>query len=374
MGYFLHYILLALALINVSFATGITPEELARNGGKDPNLYDFIVPGQIGLGGQHIIKSKIINPYSNDHVIFIPTPMKACLFPFSSTADFGQELCKEPLIKAIEEHFKKHPNSKIRIYAASQGTSTAKNTVAWFARQDKNKAEKDKITPRISAVFLESPMITGNSAIHHCVTNTFYFGPIPYGALLGKLPHSDLIITNLAKLIFPMYDPLGEQALVNLDDIPPHILIFIAHSTKDTILPWEGALGVGGRLKKRGNKNVYFFKSERNLHIDLLMNEKQSSENDKDIPLIEAETKKHIYFSNMIFKEHGLPYYPEIINTGNIPFHEIKEITQFDIDDSHYTKYVEQHEKVKQIQPYIKYSYLTLIPLAMLILAKNLRR
>ncbi|MBY0352729.1 hypothetical protein K2W90_00015 [Candidatus Babeliales bacterium] len=168
--------------------------------------------------------------------------------PLSAQADFGQQHCQEYFKKSYESIDTR--NGYI-IHATSQGTATVLNFLANNPEAQEN----------LKALILEAPMASGNSAIAHHVG-------IP---LVEDFP----LVPYLAKLIhFPGYRPSGMQAIKSIDQlINKNIVIILAHSTHDRILPYSGACALYYGLKELGHCNVYFISKAGWDHTEVLNGE-----------------------------------------------------------------------------------------------------
>ncbi|MBA4249408.1 MAG: hypothetical protein C0432_01655 [Candidatus Puniceispirillum sp.] len=268
------------------------------------HVHYAIVPGQTGLGGEHLQDVGAIHPYSNQHITFAETPLQYGPLSFMTGADFGQRYCQKLLHEKFDVLFERSDIHKIVFHASSQGTSSIVQYLRWVKESDDDR--QVKWADKIGALILESAMLSGNSAIYHCVTQTFRWGSWKYGEWLGKLPYSYYWIPYVSKVKFPFYVPGGTQAINILEEVPCHMPVIIMHAEKDKVLPYQAAQVVYSKLKKN-NDHVYFMKSIRNIHIDLL--KRSSSVNSH---LLSADVSKeidtHLSLINRVCKNHSLPH------------------------------------------------------------------
>lgn len=220
------------------------------------------IPGQNNVGSEvDYVKSIFGHPELS--VTRIPTPY-IC-------ADFGQSHCLRYLREGLEKN-----ETEVAIYASSQGTATALN---YLAHENKTK--------KISIVFLEGVLITGNHAIQHTLK-----GPLLNKPGLTALPLSYYLIPYIAKIMYPFYSPSGYQMIKFIKDIPNDIPIIIIHAKHDPQLSYEGALALYYGLKENGNNNVYLISRESAQHIRLI----QSKDEKKDMQSI---ARKHGLISDL---------------------------------------------------------------------------
>lgn len=201
-----------------------------------------IVPGQNGMGGENVIKDKIINP-DPEQITYADTPE-------GLNIDLGQLRCVNHLKDVMSPLLANDEIKNIVIHATSQGTATTINYVC----QNKEK---------ISAVILESVLSSGNSAIHHTVANIFAPGA-------EKLPFSYYWMPYAAKIMFPRYSPSGMQAIKTVSSFPTEIPVIIIHATKDPQLNYNDALALYYALCDTGNKSVYLISIDDTRHLWLL--------------------------------------------------------------------------------------------------------
>lgn len=270
---------------------------------KSENVHYAIIPGITGVGGEHLREVLAIHPHSDDHITYAKTPLQYGPIPFMTNADFGQKECQRLLHEYFDPLFEREDIHKIIFHASSQGTSSILNYFNWVKKSDNERATKWE--SKIGALVLESAMLSGNSAIHHCVTNTFRWGNFHYGNYLGKIPFSYYWMPYVAKFKFPFYSPGGNQAVDSLEIFPDNIPIIIFHSESDKVLSYEAALVVYTKLKKI-NPSVYFLKSNRRTHINLL--KRAPSRGDVLSHEASTEINQNIAALNSIWKNHGLPH------------------------------------------------------------------
>ncbi len=280
------------------------PSKLDPKRISDEYVHYAIVPGQTGLGGEHLKDVEAIHPYSDHHITFAETPLQYGPFSFMTGADFGQRYCQKLLHEKFDLLFERSDVYKIIFHASSQGTASLVLYLHWVKESDVDRAVK--WVDKIGALVLESAMLSGNSAIYHCVTKTFRWGAWKYGEWLGDLPYSYYWMPYVAKIKFPFYVPGGVQAINILEDLPSHMPIIIMHAVTDKILPYQAAQVVCSKLQKK-NKHVYFMKSQRKTHIDLL--KRSSSHNALSLSdNVTQEIDDHLALLNRIWKVHDLPY------------------------------------------------------------------
>lgn len=289
------------AVIHLIFIFKIHGAELIDVENQNTGIHYIVIPGIINCGGEHVMDHDILHPSSDQHVDRITTPSQIDAFDFQSYADFGQKNCQEHMQKGINPKLEKDDIQKIILHASSQGTASLINYVASLSPQDQKK---------IGALILESAMASGNSAIFHCVTQTFRLGCLRYGLWLRELPLSQYWIPMLSLVSFPFYNPTGTQPIFMIDKLPKDLPIIILHSIRDKILPYDGAIALYTRLRHQENSFVYFIRSERNLHINLLKTTIEDKEYHDDPAKIKKDALMHIQSLNAIFKRHGLPYKP----------------------------------------------------------------
>jgi len=195
-----------------------------------PSSHLIIVPGLNGQGGENV---DIVLPYFSQK----PT-LKHLVGTPDIIIDFGQGRCQKYLDATVNSL----GDTKKIIHASSQGTATAINYTA-------------KHPGQISALILESIMLSGNHAIEYNL-------PIP------RCYH---ILPYLAKIIYPFYAPAGEQPILNANELPINIPIIILHDENDFQLSYKGAKALYAFLKNK-NPNVYLMtkKSLDGEHISLL--------------------------------------------------------------------------------------------------------
>ena len=230
---------------------------------ESPKTHLLVIPGQNGLGGQNVEK---VLPYfaKNKHLMHhVETP--------SFVPDFGQAKCQNYLQQKLDSlHL--NNNDKIVLHASSQGTATALNYAS------KNPA-------KVSALILESIMLTGNSAVAHTVENLMLPGAT-------SLPGSYHWMPYAAKVQYPFYSPAGEQPIYNVDKLPKNLPIIILHHDKDPQLSHKDAQALYAHLKQN-NENVYFISTTSDYRQHVLLLNKESH-------------KEQIETINYILKEHNL--------------------------------------------------------------------
>ena len=204
------------------------------------NIKVLAIPGQNGLGSESFYVKQCLG--TNMDVTQVETP--------SLRPDFGQDRC----IKHLREALSLVRNKKVIIHATSQGTATALN---YLATEDKEK--------KITALVLESVLISGNDAIQHTVKSGLMgsLGP------LAKIPGSYYWLPYCAKVGFPYYWPGGKQVIKSLQNISTNIPIIIIHSKNDLQLSYKGALALYYGLKANGNNNVYLISKDGSRHIQI---------------------------------------------------------------------------------------------------------
>ncbi|MES2252871.1 MAG: hypothetical protein V4482_04200 [Pseudomonadota bacterium] len=174
MKYVFYFSLIFFFLINNSFSCEL--EQV-----RDPSVQYVVITGQDGYGGTNLEESGIIHPYSSAHQTFINT--------HNLIDDFGQKHCQDCLKSHIDPIFFNEDIKKIVFHASSQGTASLLIYLANLVELDKVR-EEGKWGNKIGALILEAPMVSGNSAVYHFVSNHFKFGHIPFGALCHRLPYS----------------------------------------------------------------------------------------------------------------------------------------------------------------------------------------
>lgn len=268
------------------------------------NVHYAIIPGQIGVGGEHLQEVGAIHPHSEKHITFVDTPLQYGPIPFITAADFGQDECQKLLHEKLDPLFEDKDIHKIVFHASSQGTASIVKYLHWVKETDEKR--NHKWGAKIGALVLESAMLSGNSAIHHCVTQSFRLGDFPYGKYLGYIPFSYYWMPYLAKFKFPFYTPGGVQPLDILEDLPHSMPVIILHSELDEVLSHEAAQVVYAKLKKR-NPHVYFISSRRNRHINLLKKSNSMTHQFLSQQSLN-EVDQNLALLNKIWKYHQLPY------------------------------------------------------------------
>jgi len=194
-----------------------------------------IIPGQNELGGDNFYEKRVKKSFMT---YITQTPA----FPW---IDFGQKHCVTdaqktltPLLNTLDK------SASIIVHGTSQGTATA----AKIASLDTEK--------KIKVLFLESIMLSGNSAIVYNV-----FGASHKAWQYYVLPY-------LARLIYPCYSPAGDNIIDVYDKIDKELPIIIAHATQDACLSYNDAAALYSYLKQK-NHNVYFISKIGRSHVNL---------------------------------------------------------------------------------------------------------
>lgn len=228
------------------------------NGMAQQKLHVYAIPGQNGLGSEVNYVKKLLGEEAVE-VTPVQTP--------TICPDLGQRRCLKHLREAVNS---RGGNPAGIIHATSQGTATALNYVA---REDKGK--------NIQALILESPLASGNSAIHHTASQ-----PSMGLQKITNLPFSYYWAPYVAKSMFPAYSPSGRQAIRSIKDIPANMPVVIAHSKKDEQISYDDACALYYGLREQGNNNTYFITKKGANHVRPL-------KHSRNRPIVRAILQKH---------------------------------------------------------------------------------
>ena len=203
----------------------------------------FVIPGQNGCGLEKSYVRQRTGISSSD-IRRVSTPMDR------QSMDLGQSGCMAELEDALENN-----RDEFIMYTNSQGTATALN---FFS-------EHSEHAGRCKAMILESVFASGNSAIHHTITN-----PLFGLSKLKWIPGLYYLAPYLAKMIaFPSYSPRGQQPIKSVANLNIDGPVIIAHSKKDPQLSYNDARAMYYALRKKG-KTAYLISREQVIHINIL--------------------------------------------------------------------------------------------------------
>ncbi len=229
------------------------------------DLHAIILPGQNGSGGENFHKGVI--PHNSTFSRY-ETPQSFW------SVDLGQGNCIKDFENQLNQD--KDKDRDLVLYGTSQGTATMIN---WLAQQSQEQQSKVKV------LVLESVLGSGNHAILHTVSPTY-------------IPFARFWMPYAAKLDFPTYNPLGQQALNSVKKLPKKLPIILVHATQDPQLPVNDARKLYCKLKEQGNENVYLIEKNTYTHFPLTSSPRSSTVPDEHITQA----------INCIYQKHNLPY------------------------------------------------------------------
>ncbi|MES2252315.1 MAG: hypothetical protein V4482_01350, partial [Pseudomonadota bacterium] len=109
---------------------------------------------------------------------------------------------------------------------------------------------------------------------------------------------------------FPHYNTTGIQTIDVLEKIPTTIPIIILHSKRDHVVSCDDGYAIYQKFQMMQHKELYFFPSERYIHIDMVRNRLQKRESKKGFGYkhIYEEVKNISLGINQIYARNLLPF------------------------------------------------------------------
>lgn len=162
--------------------------------------------------------------------------------------DLGQNMCIRLLKKKLASAAQNaSPNI---IHASSQGAAAVLNYLGSI-RDNRHK---------IDLVILESPVVSGNSAIVHTLKDS----PLSY------VPGANYVLPYLAQCMLPTYRPSGMQGITSAEHIDRSIPIIMIHSEDDRETPFSDCCALYHLLRAQKRTNIFFVKKQGHRHLCLL--------------------------------------------------------------------------------------------------------
>jgi len=192
-------------------------------------------------------------PYTNDNALQVGGGAMAAYIPIQDNVindapcitfdypdrrrcfNFGQKKDARCLEFVHEQTLQKNPNADIVLIGDCRG---AKAILEFASSQPKN----------IKALVLLSPFFSARELTQK-VSDSY----------LGWLPGAERILHGFFKNWFPSYDPNSDYGFVErVAQIPPHMPIFIAHRTHDTLVSNEHVSAFINHLRATQHDNIHF--------------------------------------------------------------------------------------------------------------------
>lgn len=189
--------------------------------------------------------------------------------------NFGQKLDQKCLEFVYNEVLKKCPHAKIVLFGSCRG---AKCVLELATKKPKH----------LAAIIVESPFISAKEMTMQIGTR---YAPI--------LPGAASMTYGIFKLYFPNFKDQRENLRKRLHNIP-HVPIFIAHRTNDTLVSNRQVHDLIRILKRSGQSNVYFFTTQ--------------DETDNHARMMHLEPAQQAV--NAFLHKYHLPHHPELADQG----------------------------------------------------------
>jgi hypothetical protein len=197
--------------------------------------------------------------------------------PSGCYADLGQSYCTHDFNESVIAILSNNTIEQAIIFASSQGSASVINSLV------KNKNEKIKV------LIVEGILTSGN----HAIVRRFE----KIAKYISYIPLSNYLLPYLGKLRHPFYSPAGDQAILNIENLPKDLVVIMLHSKNDPKVSFDEALAFYAGMKNHGNP-VYLISKDSDKgeqHHGLFYSDGNGNEYAKEIAAI-----------NSILRHHGL--------------------------------------------------------------------